>query len=124
MAEQTQVLSSRKIAFLVAPEGIEQVELARPWEAVEQAGGTAELVSTSAGAVQAFNHLDKADTFDVDHTVDEVSVEDYEEEVVVDQGLITSRNPDDLPAFCEHLVVEFGKAEKRVVPHPGHEAPM
>jgi protease I len=30
-----------------------------------------------------------------------------DEEVVVDQGLVTSRKPDDLPAFCEKLVEEF-----------------
>ena len=30
-----------------------------------------------------------------------------DEEVVVDNGLVTSRNPDDLPAFCDKLVEEF-----------------
>ena len=30
-----------------------------------------------------------------------------DEEVVVDQGLVTSRNPDDLPAFCKKMVEEF-----------------
>lgn len=29
-----------------------------------------------------------------------------DEEVVVDQGLVTSRNPDDLPAFCRKLIEE------------------
>jgi protease I len=34
-----------------------------------------------------------------------------DEEVVVDEGLVTSRNPDDLPAFCEKLVEEFCEGE-------------
>lgn len=38
-----------------------------------------------------------------------------DEEVVVDQGLVTSRSPDDLPAFCSKLVEEFaeGRHEAR-----------
>jgi protease I len=66
----TQELSGKTVAFLVAPEGIEQVELTEPWKAVEQAGGTPKLVSTQEGRVQAYHHLDKADTFAVDATVD------------------------------------------------------
>ncbi|WP_219511786.1 type 1 glutamine amidotransferase domain-containing protein [Nonomuraea ceibae] len=68
----------KTIAFLVAPEGVEQVELTEPWKAVKQAGGTPKLVSTSAGQVQGFNHLDKADTFAVDATVEEVSPADFD----------------------------------------------
>lgn len=63
-------LQGKTIAFLCAPEGTEQVELTEPWKAVEQAGGTPRLVSTQSGRLQAFNHLDKGDTFPVDTTVD------------------------------------------------------
>ena len=37
-----------------------------------------------------------------------------DEEVVVDQGLVSSRNPDDLPAFCAKLVEEFAEGAHRV----------
>jgi protease I len=171
-------LEGRKIAFLVAPEGVEQVELTQPWKAVQDAGGSPELVSTRSGSVQAFDHLDKADTFRVDRVVGEVAAQDYDalvlpggvanpdalrqvsdavrfvgdffernkpvaaichapwmlveanvargrtvtsypslqtdlrnagatwvdKEVVVDSGLVTSRRPADLPAFCARMV--------------------
>jgi protease I len=71
-------LTGKTIAFLVAPEGVEQVELTEPWKAVQDGGGTPRLVSTDTGTVQAFNHLDKADTFPVDDTVDGKSAADYD----------------------------------------------
>jgi protease I len=73
-----QDLTGKTIAFLVAPEGIEQVELTEPWKAVADAGGTPRLVSTQDGKVQAFNHLDKADTFPVDDTVGKASPAAYD----------------------------------------------
>jgi protease I len=174
-------LDGKRIAFLVAHEGVEQVELTEPWKAVREAGGTAELVSTQEGEVQAFDHLDKADTFHADRAVEGVRAEEYDglvlpggvanpdilranadavrftreffeqgkpvaaichgawtlveagvvegrrltswpsiqtdirnaggvwvdEECVVDHGLVTSRKPDDLPAFCAKLVEEM-----------------
>ncbi|MFC5908893.1 type 1 glutamine amidotransferase domain-containing protein [Streptacidiphilus monticola] len=62
-------LEGKEIAFLVAPEGVEEVELTRPWEAVKKAGGRPVLVSTAEGEVQAFQHLDKSGRYPVDATV-------------------------------------------------------
>jgi protease I len=74
----TNALDGKTIAFLVATEGVEQVELTEPWKAVEQAGGTPELVSTEVGKIQAFNHLTAADTFDADKAAGSVSASDYD----------------------------------------------
>jgi protease I len=62
-------LDGRDIAFLVANEGIEQVELTIPWQAVTEAGGRPRLVAPEAGEAQAYHHLDRADRFPVDLTV-------------------------------------------------------
>jgi len=67
-----------KVAFLVAPEGVEQAELTDPWDTVREAGGTPVLVSTKRGSVQAFEHLDKAETFPVNQTVSDAPVDDYD----------------------------------------------
>ncbi|MFI6034364.1 type 1 glutamine amidotransferase domain-containing protein [Streptomyces sp. NPDC051315] len=66
-----------RIAFLTAPEGVEQVELTDPWQAAVDAGHEPVLVSTKPGEVQAFNHLDKGDTFMVDEVVGEVPAESF-----------------------------------------------
>jgi protease I len=63
-------LAGQKIAFLVANEGVEQVELTKPWEAARQAGAETHVVAPKPGKAQAFNHLDEGDTFPVDRTVD------------------------------------------------------
>ncbi len=73
----TQQLEGARIAFLVANEGVEQEELTSPWQAVKEAGGEPVLVATKAGKVQAFKHLDKASTFEVDETTESASVENF-----------------------------------------------
>ena len=54
-------VDSRTIAFLVAGEGIERVELTEPWEAVTEDGHTPLLVSTEAGEVELTDHGYPAD---------------------------------------------------------------
>jgi protease I len=179
-------LNGKRIAFL-ATDMVEQVELTEPWKAVEQAGGTPELVSLEEGEIQGFNHYDKADKFQVDRKVADASADDYDalvlpggvgnpdtlrryedavgfvrafvdagkpvavichgpwtlveadvvrgrtltswpsvntdirnaggnwvdQEVAVDDNLISSRKPDDLPAFCTMLVQEFARTPVR-----------
>ncbi|MEP6816894.1 MAG: type 1 glutamine amidotransferase domain-containing protein [Marmoricola sp.] len=71
-------LHGKTVAFAVAGEGVEQVELTEPWLAVEDAGGSPRLLSIELGRVQAFHHLDKADTFDVDAIFADARVGDYD----------------------------------------------
>jgi protease I len=181
-------LNGKKIAILAA-DGVEQVELDKPREAVENAGAETELLSIAEGEIQAMNgDIDKGDTYPVDKLVGDASPDDYDglilpggtinpdnlradekatsfvteffktgkpvgaichgpwtlidagvaegrtmtsypsirtdlrnagatvvdEEVVVDEGLVTSRNPDDLPAFCDKIVEEFAEGAHQV----------
>src|SRR5918993_5777527 len=170
-------LDGMKVAVL-ATDGVEQVELDRPWQVLEEAGAEPELVSLDGGAITAWNHLDKGDSRKVDAVVSSADPDDYaalvlpggvingdlvradadavefvtaffdsgkpvaaichapwvlaeadvvrgrrltswpslqtdlrnagadwvDEEVVIDGNLITSRKPDDLPAFNAALL--------------------
>lgn len=185
-------LQGKRIAFLMANEGVEQVELTEPLEAVRAAGAEAELLAPEAGDIQAFNHLDKAEKFAVDRVVGDADAGEYDalvlpggvanpdqlrtreealkfvraffeagkpvgvichgpwtlieaevvrgrtltswpslqtdlrnagaewvdEEVHVDQGLVSSRKPDDLEAFTAKIVEEFAEGV-----HEGQRVP-
>ncbi|BBC31675.1 PfpI protein [Streptomyces graminofaciens] len=80
-----------RIAFLTAPEGVEQIELTDPWQAVKDAGHDPVLVSTKPGHVRAFDHLDKADTFPVDEVVSHVHDAESFDALVLPGGVA---NPD------------------------------
>jgi len=173
-------IRGKKIAFL-ATDGVEEVELTEPRKAVENAGGTAELISIKDGEIQAVNHMDKAGTYPVDKQVKDAEVDEYDalvlpggvanpdflrtdpdpvrfvrdffssgkpvaaichgpwtlveagvvdgrtltswpslrtdlanagatwvdEQVYVDGKLVTSRKPDDIPAFCDKLLEQL-----------------
>jgi protease I len=70
-------INGKRVAFL-ATDGVEQVELDRPWHAVVDTGGRPELVSINPGEIQGFDHLDKADRKQVDATVDRRTADDYD----------------------------------------------
>jgi protease I len=97
-------LNGMRIAFAVANEGIEQVELTSPWAAVENAGGRPVLIAPQAGKAQAMNHLDKADTFAVDVTTGEANPDDYDG-LVLPGGVA---NPDQLR--MDHAALALVKA--------------
>jgi protease I len=84
-------LSGKTIAFL-ATDGVEQVELTEPWQAVQRAGGRPELVGLKAGEIKGVNHDEKGDSFSVDTSVGEADAGSYD-------GLVLpggTRNPDRL----------------------------
>jgi len=85
-------LDGRRIAFLTANEGVEQVELTEPWQAVRDAGGQPVLLAPDAGPVQAFNHLDKGDVFTAELAVADADPADYDA-LVLPGGVA---NPDQL----------------------------
>jgi protease I len=75
-------LHGLRVAFLVANEGIEQVELTTPWQAVKAAGGEPVLIAPEAGTAQAFDHLETADTFDVDETTERAVAGEFDATVL------------------------------------------
>lgn len=106
-------LDGKRIAFLVANSGVEQVELTTPWKAVEKAGGTPVLIAPEKGKVQAFNQdVEPGDTFEATEAVGEVSSDAFD-------GLVLpggTTNPDKLrmDADAVHFVVDFAETGKPI----------
>jgi protease I len=105
----SKALTDKRIAFLVANMGVEQVELTTPWQAVTDAGGQPVLLALTDEKVQAVNHdFETGDTFQPDLAVSDASVADYDG-LVLPGGVA---NPDklrvdsDAVAFVKGFVVE------------------
>ena len=105
-------LTGRNVAFVVANEGIEQVELTDPWGAVIAAGAEAHLVAPKPGKAQAFHHLDKADTFSVDRITSDVTPSEYD--AVVLPGGVANGDQLRLDEPAVRFVREFMEAGKPV----------
>ncbi|MFC6714568.1 type 1 glutamine amidotransferase domain-containing protein [Branchiibius cervicis] len=100
-------MSSGKIAFLTAAEGVERVELTDPWQAVTDAGYEPVLLSPDGGDVQLFDHLDKASTQHADGKVAETSIDDYVA-LVLPGGVANPdalRQDEDAVSFVRQFVV-------------------
>jgi protease I len=69
-------LNGMKVAVL-ATDGVEQVELDRPWQALEEAGAEPELVSFESGTITAYDHIDKGDTKKVDAVLSSADPDSY-----------------------------------------------
>jgi len=70
-------LAGRRIAFLVANEGVERVELTSPWQAVTDAGGDPVLLAPEKEPVQTVNDAEPADAFDPHQAVGDVLADDF-----------------------------------------------
>src|SRR4051794_30569435 len=70
-------LDGKKIA-IIAADMVEQVELVEPRKALDEAGAETQLISMKPGTIQGFNHYDKADTLEVDKSIDSASASDYD----------------------------------------------
>jgi protease I len=105
-------LRGKKIAFLVANEGVEQVELTSPLAAVREAGAEVELLAPEADEIQAFNHLDKGETYPPDRTVADADPSEYDG-LVLPGGVA---NPDQLRTDTDavQFVRSFFEAGKPV----------
>jgi protease I len=97
-------LQGKKIAILVANEGVEEVELTSPRDALREAGAEVDLLAPKEDEIQAFNHLDKGDTFAPDKAVGEARPDDYDG-LVLPGGVA---NPDQLRTDTD--AVQFVRA--------------
>jgi protease I len=105
-------LQGKRIAILVANEGVEQVELTSPLAALRDAGAEVELLAPEGDKIQAFNHLDKGDTFVPDKAVGEADPGNYDG-LVLPGGVA---NPDQLRTDTDavQFVRSFFEAGKPV----------
>ena len=104
-------LTGRKVAFL-ATDGVEQVELTAPWNALKTAGADVVLVSEKTGDIQGVNHDEKGEKFHVDLEVTKASARDFDA-LVLPGGV---KNPDKLRTnkAAVSLVREFMELDKPV----------
>ncbi len=97
---------------MLATDGVEQVELTAPWQALKEARADVSLVSLKPGSIQGFINKEKADTFTVDRVVSDVTARDFDA-LVLPGGMRNTEALRATPAAVE-LVRSFMEADKPV----------
>jgi protease I len=70
-------LSGKRVAVL-ATDGVEQVELDEPWQALVEAGAEPTLVGFEPGSITAFNHIEPGDSRTVDVPLADADPDGYD----------------------------------------------
>jgi protease I len=70
-------LSGKKIA-MIATDGVEQVELTGPRDALKGEGATVTVIAPKSGQIQGMNHDEKGDKIQVDATLDSVRPDQFD----------------------------------------------
>lgn len=99
-----EALKGLRVAILVT-DGFEHVELVAPRKALDEAGAKTSIVSPKSGGVRSWKFTEWGEELPVDAALDRARPED-----VVDRGLVSSRKPDDIPAFNREMLKLFGQA--------------
>jgi putative intracellular protease/amidase len=88
-------------------------ELKVPRDKLKAAGAIVDVVSLEAGEIKGWDKKDWGRPVKVDRTLSQVSADEYDAiaEVVVDSGVITSRNPGDLNAFSAKIIEEVSEGK-------------
>jgi protease I len=107
-------LQGLRVAFVTSNEGVEQAELTVPWQAVTDAGGVPQLLAPEMGEVQAFDHLDKGDTFGVHRAIMDADYLDYNA-VVVPGGVVNADFLRTVPAAVTFIQRMFEQAKPAAV---------
>jgi len=124
--EPKENLAGKKVAIL-ATDGFEASELMKPREALLEAGADVQIVAPHDGEIRSWKDKDWGDYVKVDRVLHDVKPEWpslktdiqnagalwVDREVVTANGLVTSRKPDDIPAFNRQMIEEFAEGVHR-----------
>jgi putative intracellular protease/amidase len=103
-------LQGLRVAIL-ATDGFEEAELIEPRGALVEAGAKTTLIAPKTGKLQGMKHDKKGAKVKVD--IRNAGGNWVDQEVVRDRNWVSSRQPEDIPAFNREMRQVFGSGEAR-----------